>query len=126
MSLTNLLLLSTLTWSLHGHKESYSATLGLWSSLNLSLLPPLLFSSLLYYTDPLATCLVLLTYSLHLTARPHLAALAGGLAVLCRQTNIAWVFLAAAETAGRLVIGEGRGAATCHLTPVTCHPTPVT
>jgi len=108
VSLTNLLLLSTLTWSLHGHKESYSATLGLWSSLNLSLLPPLLFSSLLYYTDPLATCLVLLTYSLHLTARPHLAALAGGLAVLCRQTNIAWVFLVAAETAGRLVIGEVR------------------
>jgi hypothetical protein len=51
---------------------------------------------------------VLLTYTLHLSSRPLLAALAGGLSVLCRQTNIIWVFLAAAETAGRVVVSEVR------------------
>jgi len=108
IALTNLLLIHCLTGARHGQKEGYSELLGLWSSLNISLLPPLFFSSLLYYTDPLSTCLVLLTYTLHLSDRPLLAALAGAFSVLCRQTNIVWVFLAAAETAGQVLLEEVR------------------
>jgi len=108
IALTNLLLVHCLTGARHGQKEGYSELLGLWSSLNISLLPPLFFSSLLYYTDPLSTCLVLLTYTLHLSDRPLLAALAGAFSVLCRQTNIVWVFLAAAETAGQVLLEEVR------------------
>jgi len=77
IALTNLLLIHCLTGARHGQKEGYSELLGLWSSFNISLLPPLFFSSLLYYTDPLSTCLVLLTYTLHLSDRPLLASLAG-------------------------------------------------
>lgn len=107
-AITNLVLLHCLTRAVHGAKEGYSERLGLWSSLNLSLLPPLLFTSLLYYTDPLSTCLVLLTYTLHITGRSYLAAVAGLVSVLCRQTNIVWVFLAAAETAGGCLVSEVR------------------
>ena len=108
IALTNLLLIHCLTGARHGQKEGYSELLGLWSSFNISLLPPLFFPSLLYYTDPLSTCLVLLTYTLHLSDRPLLASLAGFFSILCRQTNIVWVFLAAAETAGRVVLEEVR------------------
>ena len=108
IALTNLLLIHCLTGARHGQKEGYSELLGLWSSLNISLLPPLFFSSLLYYTDPLSTCLVLLTYTLHISDRPLLASLAGAFSVLCRQTNIVWVFLAAAETAGQVTLEEVR------------------
>jgi len=108
IALTNLLLIHCLTGARHGQKEGYSELLGLWSSLNISLLPPLFFSSLLYYTDPLSTCLVLLTYTLHISDRPLLASLAGAFSVLCRQTNIVWVFLAAAETAGQVALEEVR------------------
>lgn len=108
VGLTNLVLLHSLTRTRHGHKDGYSDHLGLWSSLNLSLLPPLFFCNLLYYTDPLSTCMVMLTYTLHLTDRDYLAALAGLLSVFCRQTNIVWVFLAAAETAGHCLVSEVR------------------
>jgi len=108
LGLTNLVLLHTLTRARHGAKDGYSEQLGLWSSLNLSLLPPLFFTNLLYYTDPLSTCLVLLTYTLHLSGKEYLAACAGFLSVICRQTNIVWVFFAAAETGGRCLVSEVR------------------
>jgi len=108
IALTNLLLIHCLTGTRHGQKEGFSKLLGLWSSFNISLLPPLFFTSFLYYTDPLSTCLVLLTYTLHLSDRPLLASLAGAFSVLCRQTNIVWVFLAAAETAGQVMLEEVR------------------
>jgi len=108
VGLTNLVLLHSLTRTRHGDKAGYSEDLGLWSSLNLSLMPPLFFCNLLYYTDPVSTCMVLLTYTLHLTDRDYLAAVAGLLSVFCRQTNIVWVFLAAAETAGQCLVSEVR------------------
>jgi len=108
MAVINAVLLHTLTSHVHGMKENYSDVLGIWSSLNMSLLPVLYMFSFLYYTDPVSTAMVLLTYCLHLSGQNWLAGFAGSLAVLCRQTNIVWVFLAAAETAGCLVISEVR------------------
>lgn len=47
------------------------------TGLNLATLPPLYFFSFFYYTDIVSTCLVLLTYLLHLQHKPWLAATAG-------------------------------------------------
>jgi len=108
MAIINAVLLHTLTSHIHGMKENYSEVMGIWSSFNISLLPVLFMFTFLYYTDPVSTAMVLLTYCLHLSGQDWLAAFAGSLSVLCRQTNIVWVFLAAAETAGSLVISEVR------------------
>ena len=71
MSLMNLVLLHTITTHLHGDKENYSEVLGMWSSLNMALMPVLFMFSFLYYTDQISTALVLLTFSLHLAlSRP--------------------------------------------------------
>jgi len=106
MAIINAVLLHTLTSHIHGVKENYSEVLGIWSSFNISFLPMLWMFTFLYYTDPVSTAMVLLTYTLHLSGQDWLAAFAGFLSVLCRQTNIVWVFLAAAETAGNLIISE--------------------
>lgn len=108
VGLVNLVLIHSLTRARHGHKEGYEELLGLWSSFNISLLPTLFMFNFLYYTDPLSTSLVLLTYCLHLTGRHWLSALAGLLSVLCRQTNIVWVVLSAGETAGWCLVEEVR------------------
>ena len=108
MAVINAVLLHTLTSHVHGMKENYSDVLGIWSSFNMSFLPVLFMFSFLYYTDPVSTAMVLLTYCLHLSGQNWLAGFAGSLAVLCRQTNIVWVFLAGVETAGSLVISEVR------------------
>jgi len=108
MAIINAVLLHTLTSHIHGMKENYSEVLGIWSSCNISLLPVLFMFTFMYYTDPVSTAMVLLTYCLHLSGQDWLAAFAGFLSVLCRQTNIVWVFLAAAETAGELVTSEVR------------------
>jgi len=108
MAVINAVLLHSLTSHVHGAKEHYSEVLGIWSSFNMSLLPVLYMFSFLYYTDPVSVCMVLLTYCLHLSGQDWLAGFAGVLAVLARQTNIVWVFLAGAETAGYLVISEVR------------------
>jgi len=108
MAIINAVLLHTLTSHIHGVKENYSEVLGIWSSFNISFLPMLWMFTFLYYTDPVSTAMVLLTYTLHLSGQDWLAAFAGFLSVLCRQTNIVWVFLAAAETAGNLIISEVR------------------
>merc|ERR1719477_43303 len=108
MAVINAVLLHTLTSHVHGMKENYSDVLGIWSSFNMSFLPVLFMFSFLYYTDPVSTAMVLLTYCLHLSGQNWLAGVAGSLAVLCRQTNIVWVFLAGVETAGSLVISEVR------------------
>lgn len=55
------------------------------------LLPPLFFTSFLFYTDPLATITVLISYKLLRSNRPYLSACIGALSVLCRQTNIIWI-----------------------------------
>ena len=108
MSLMNLVLLQTITTHLHGDKENYSEVLGLWSSLNMALMPVLFMFSFLYYTDQISTALVLLTLSLHLAGQDWLSSLAGLLAVLCRQTNIVWTFLCGALAAGNILLGEVR------------------
>lgn len=108
MAVINAVLLHTLTSHIHGVKENYSEVLGIWSSFNISCLPMLWMFSFLYYTDPVSTAMVLLTYTLHLSGQEWLAAFAGFLSVLCRQTNIVWVFLAAAEAAGNLINSEVR------------------
>uniref|UniRef100_A0A1B6IPA8 Dol-P-Glc:Glc(2)Man(9)GlcNAc(2)-PP-Dol alpha-1,2-glucosyltransferase n=1 Tax=Homalodisca liturata TaxID=320908 RepID=A0A1B6IPA8_9HEMI len=70
----------------------------LMTAANLAMLPPLYFFTFLYYTDIVSTCLVLLCYLLHLQHRPWLAATAGFMAVITRQTNIIWVAFFAFET----------------------------
>lgn len=107
-SLVNLLLLYTLTTQIHGDRDYYCPTLGLWSSLNLALLPVLQFCSFLYYTDPSSTTLVLLLYSLHLHDRHWLSAATGLLAILLRQTNIIWVLLMGIKSAGDLLLEDVR------------------
>jgi len=49
VGLTNLVLLHSLTRTRHGDKAGYSEDLGLWSSLNLSLVPPLFFCNLILH-----------------------------------------------------------------------------
>jgi len=108
MSVINLVLIYTITSHLHGLKEAYSDILGLWSSVNIALLPVLYFYSYLYYTDQVSTCMVLLTLCLHLGDQDWLAGFTGALSILCRQTNIIWVFFCAAMTAGNIAISEVR------------------
>ena len=108
IALLNAVLLYTLVDHVHGMKENYSEILGFWSSINISLLPVLFLCNFLYYTDPVSTFMVLLMYCLHSSGKDWLSAFAGILAVLCRQTNIVWVFLAAVEAAGNLIISEIR------------------
>ena len=108
MAVINVVLLNTVVSHVHGMKENFNEALGVWSSLNMSFLPVLFMFNFLYYTDPTSTAMVLLTYCLHLSRQDWLAAFSGGLAVLCRQTNIVWVFLPAAETAVNLIISEVR------------------
>ena len=108
VSCINLILLHTITTHLHGNKESYSDLLGVWSSLNMSLMPVLFFYSFLYYTDQVSTALVLLTFSLHLSGNSWLASFSAALAILSRQTNIVWTFLCGALAAGNIVISEVR------------------
>jgi alpha-1,2-glucosyltransferase len=55
------------------------------------LLPPLFFTSFLFYTDTLATITVLISWKLIMSNRHYLSALMGGVSVLCRQTNIIWL-----------------------------------
>jgi len=98
--LVNLALTYCITEQLHGEKHDYKPNLAVLNSINLSLLPVLFMFNLLYYTDTVSTMMVLLTYSLHLAEHPYLSSLAGLCAVLCRQTNIVWVFLVAALRAG--------------------------
>eukprot|EP00457_Paulinella_chromatophora_P004361 gb/GEZN01004373.1/.p1 GENE.gb/GEZN01004373.1/~~gb/GEZN01004373.1/.p1 ORF type:complete len:553 (-),score=72.13 gb/GEZN01004373.1/:322-1848(-) len=60
-------------------------------TMELSLFPLFFFFSFLYYTDVLATFLVLLMYLVSLQRRHFWSALVGLLALFVRQTNIAWV-----------------------------------
>jgi len=108
MSCVNLVLLHSLTTHLHGEKEGYSEVLGVWSSLNMSLMPVLYFYSFLYYTDQVSTALTLLTFCLHLSGRDWVASLSAVLAVLARQTNIVWTFLCGALAAANILISEVR------------------
>jgi len=107
-SLVNLLLIYTLTTQIHGDRDYYCPNLGLWSSVNMALLPVLQFSSFLYYTDPASTTLVLLLYSLHLQDRQWLSAATGLLAILLRQTNIIWVLLMGMKSAGDILLEDVR------------------
>jgi hypothetical protein len=109
MAVINAVRLHSLTNHVRGVKKIYSSeVLGIWSSFNMSLLPVLYLFSSLYYTDPVTVCMVLPAYCLCLSGQDWLAGFAGVLAVLARQTNIVWVFLAGAETAGYLVISGVR------------------
>ncbi|XP_023346640.1 putative Dol-P-Glc:Glc(2)Man(9)GlcNAc(2)-PP-Dol alpha-1,2-glucosyltransferase [Eurytemora carolleeae] len=104
--LINLSLVYCITAQLHGEKQGYSSNLAILNSLNLSLLPVLYMFNFLYYTDAVSTTMVLLTYSLHLAGTRNLSSLAGLCSVLCRQTNIVWVFLVAALAAGQTITPE--------------------
>ena len=135
-SIINVILLYTITSHLHGLKvndwydyklnqyihlsqESYSDTLGIWSSLNISLCPVLYFFSFLYYTDQVSTAMVFLTLCLQMSGQPWLSAFSGLLSVLCRQTNIVWVFLCGALSAGDILVTEVR----CHQAATKKPPT---
>ncbi|XP_023721283.1 putative Dol-P-Glc:Glc(2)Man(9)GlcNAc(2)-PP-Dol alpha-1,2-glucosyltransferase isoform X2 [Cryptotermes secundus] len=63
----------------------------LLSAVNLTIFPVLYFFTFLYYTDVIATGLILLTYLLQLDGRTLLAPLTAFIAVVVRQTNIVWV-----------------------------------
>ena len=76
--------------------------------MNLSLCPVLYFFSFLYYTDQVSTAMVLLTLCLQLSGQPWLSAFSGLLSVLCRQTNIVWVFLCGALSAASILVTEVR------------------
>ena len=108
LSLVNLVLIHSLTGQLHGAKVGYSERLGLWSSVNIALNPVLWFFSFLYYTDPASTALVMLTVCLAGEGRAGLASLAGALSILCRQSNIVWVFLCGACRGGTALLVELR------------------
>lgn len=74
------------------------------TALGLATFPVLYFFSFLYYTDPVSTFFTLLTYFHVLHSRHGCAALAGTLAIICRQTNIMWVVFGAGITVGKIVI----------------------
>ncbi|XP_021916423.1 uncharacterized protein LOC110828218 isoform X2 [Zootermopsis nevadensis] len=63
----------------------------LLSAMNLAIFPLLYFFTFLYYTDAIATGLILLTYLLQLDGCTLLATLTASIAVLVRQTNVVWV-----------------------------------
>jgi len=104
--MVNLALIYCITSQLHGLKQDYHPKLAILNSLNLSLLPVLFMFNFLYYTDVVSTMMVLLTYSLHLSGSPYHASLSGLFSVICRQTNIVWVFLVAALAAGQTLTSE--------------------
>jgi len=104
--LLNFILLYCLTGQLHGEKDKYTDSLALLSSVNISLLPVLFFFNFMYYTDTVSTSMVLLMYSLYLSEKLGLASVAGFLSVLCRQTNIVWVFCVAGLAVGQHVLEQ--------------------
>jgi len=104
--LLNFVLLYSLTYQLHGEKENFEDSLALLSSINISMLPVLFFFNFLYYTDTVSTTMVLLMYSLYLSDKFGLSSLAGLLSVLCRQTNIIWVFCVAGLAGGQILIEQ--------------------
>ena len=71
-------------------QEFYSDSLGLWSSVNLSLCPVLYFFSFLYYTDQVSTAMVLLTLCLQLSGQPWLSGsvLPRGKVCLCSTITV--------------------------------------
>ena len=85
----------------------------------MSLCPVLYFFSFLYYTDQVSTAMVLLTLCLQMSGQRWLSAFAGLLSVLCRQTNIVWVFLCGALSAGDILVTEVR----CHQASTKRPPT---
>ena len=85
----------------------------------MALCPVLYFFSFLYYTDQVSTAMVLLTLSLQMSGQPWLSAFTGLLSVLCRQTNIVWVFLCGALSAGHILVTEVR----CHQASTKRPPT---
>lgn len=56
------------------------------------LYPTMFFYNSLYYTDTASTALVLATLYLHIHRWYTLAGMVGAASVLCRQTNIVWLF----------------------------------
>ena len=85
----------------------------------MALCPVLYFFSFLYYTDQVSTAMVLLTLCLQMSGQPWLSAFSGLLAVLCRQTNIVWVFLCGGLGAGHILVTEVR----CHQAATKRPPT---
>jgi len=104
--LLNLVLLYCITGQLHAEKDKYNDHLAILSSLNISLLPVLFFFNFLYYTDTVSTTMVLLMYSLYISEKYGLSSLAGLLSVLCRQTNIVWVFFMAGLAGGQILADQ--------------------
>jgi alpha-1,2-glucosyltransferase len=68
-------------------------------SVVISTFPVLYFFTFLYYTDMASTAFVLLTYYCALSGQHYRSAVAGLVAILCRQTNIVWVGFSAAVVA---------------------------
>ncbi|VDD74407.1 unnamed protein product [Mesocestoides corti] len=90
----NLLLLAELTQS----------TL---AALAISTLPVLSFTALLFYTDQLSLCALLVTLLAQRSSKPWLAFLSGGFACFVRQTNIIWLgFMIGERAVSRLAPTE--------------------
>ncbi|XP_066581431.1 dol-P-Glc:Glc(2)Man(9)GlcNAc(2)-PP-Dol alpha-1,2-glucosyltransferase [Prorops nasuta] len=79
-------------------KNRWNNWLRLAVSYNIAFFPPLFFWFFLYYTDVLSVNIVLLMLLSHLKKNLKLAAFAGFLSLLVRQTNIIWVVFIAVET----------------------------
>ena len=71
--------------------QDYEESRGLVTATTVAILPVLFFFTFLYYTDTGSTFCVLLTYLLSLHGNQVLAAMAGVLAIMFRQTNVVWV-----------------------------------
>lgn len=79
--------------------QKWNDSLKLEVAYNITLLPPLFFWHFLYYTDVVSANTILLMLLLHLRKKYKLAAFAGCLAILVRQTNIIWLAFLTVERA---------------------------
>ncbi|KAK7101832.1 dol-P-Glc:Glc(2)Man(9)GlcNAc(2)-PP-Dol alpha-1,2-glucosyltransferase-like [Littorina saxatilis] len=116
-SLGNFYVLYLIAYKLHYNKRNNSEVV--LTALALATFPVLYFFTFLYYTDPAAVFLALLTYYYVLHAKHEAASLAGVIAILCRQTNVVWLMFGTGVTCGKILVrwyekkrGERKGDAT--------------
>lgn len=84
-----------LYYLLRAFLDKQDSILVLWRTIALTLFPLHLFFHFVYYTDSGSTFFVLLCYLLATRRKYSLSGLAGVIAVIFRQTNVAWVALVA-------------------------------
>lgn len=77
--------------------------IGISTALLVAIMPVMFFFNFLYYTDLGSVFYVLFSYACMLYDRPLLSGVAGWMAVVFRQTNIAWIAWIAATDVLRCV-----------------------